>query len=85
MVLGLLNRHSLLYLQKADTGSYNGSRWDTLSNIKQWIALLNPKPSHVIFKTILFVPGMGLISRKIEPLFSSKLLFGGFLAVSINH
>ena len=85
MVLGLLNRHSLLYLQKADTGSYKGSRWDTLSNIKQWIALLNPKPSHVIFKTVLFAPGMGLISRKIEPFFSSKLLFGGFLAVSINH
>ena len=85
MVLGLLNRNSLLYLQKANTGSYKGSRWDTLSDIKQWIAQLNPKPSQVIIKTVLFIPGMGFISKKIEPFISSKILLGGFLAVYINH
>ena len=85
IVLGLLNRNSLLYWQKADSGSYKGSRWDTQRDIKQWIAQLNPKPSRVTVKSVLFVPGMGLISKKIEPFISSKLLLGGFLAVYINH
>lgn len=85
MVLGLLNRNSLLYLQKANTGSYKGSRWDTLSDIKRWIAQLNPRPSQVIIKTVLFIPGMGFISRKVEPFISSRILLGGFLAVYINH
>ncbi len=85
VVLGLLNRNSLLYLQKANTGGYKGSRWDTQNNIKQWIALLDPKPSRVIIKTVLFVPGMGLFSKKIEPFISNKLPFGSFLAVYIKH
>ena len=85
VALGLLNRNSLLYLQKANTGSYKGSRWDTQNDIKQRIALLDPKPSRIIIKTVLFVPGMGFISKKIEPFISNKLPFGGFLAVYINH
>ncbi len=85
MILGLLNRNSLLFWQKADTGSYKGSRWDTHRDIKQWITQLNPKPESVSVKSVLFVPGMGLISQKIEPFISSKLLFGGFLAVYVKH
>ncbi len=85
IALGLLNRHSLLYLQKENTGSYKGSRWDTHREIKQWIAQLNPKPSRVIIKTILFVPGVGFISKNIEHFISNKLPFGGFLAVYIDH
>ena len=85
IALGLLNYHSLLYLQKANTGSYKGSRWDTHRDIKQWIEQLNPKPSQVAIKTVLFIPGMGFISQKIEPFISNNLPFGGFLAVYINH
>ena len=85
VALGLLNRNSLLYLQKANTGRYKGSRWDTQNDIKQWIALLDPKPSRVIIKTVLFVPGMGLFSKKIEPFISNKFPFGSFLAVYIKH
>ena len=85
IALGLLNRHSLLYLQKANTGSYKGSRWDTHRDIKQWIEQLNPKPSQVAIKTVLFIPGMGFISQKIEPFISNNLPFGAFLAVYINH
>lgn len=85
IALGLLKRNSLLFLQKANTGTYKGSRWDTHRDIRQWLALLNPQPSHITVKTVLFVPDMGFISRKIEPFISNKLLLGGFIAVYIMH
>jgi ubiquinone/menaquinone biosynthesis C-methylase UbiE len=85
VVLGLLNRHSLLYLQKAGKGSYKGARWDSTSDIKQCINQLSPEPSQVNFRSVLFIPEMGFFSKKTEPLFSNKLQLGGFLAVSIHH
>ncbi len=85
IALGLLNRNSLLYLQKANTGSYIGARWDTLSAIKQWLAQLHPEPAQIVVKSVLFVPGIGVLSKEIEAFISSKLLWGGFLAVYIRH
>ena len=85
IVLGLLNRHSLLYRQKSGKGSYQGARWDSVNSITQWISQLKPEPSAVEFKSVFFLPGLGEISKKIEPFFNNNLQFGGFLAVSIDH
>ena len=85
LVLGLLNRHSLLYLQKSGKGSYAGARWDRRSDVIQWIASLKPEPSGVEFKSVFFLPGFGVLSKKMEIIFSNNLQLGGFLAVSIHH
>ncbi len=85
VVLGLLNRHSLLYLQKSGRGSYAGARWDSSSDVLQWIASLKPEPSAIQFKSVFFLPGFGIISKKMETILSNNLLFGGFLAVSLYH
>ncbi len=84
IVLGLLNRHSLLYLKKANKGDYKGARWDSSDNVRQWTSTLSPTPSQVKIKTALFIPGMGVVSKKIEPFISKKLLLGGFMAVYIK-
>ena len=85
VVLGLLNRHSLLYLQKSGRGGYAGARWDSTSDVIQWITSLKPEPSGVKFKSVYFLPGFGTLSKKMEMFFSRNLQFGGFLAVSIHH
>ena len=85
VILGLLNRHSFLYLQKSGRGSYTGARWDSSSDVVRWVASLKPEPSGVEFKSVFFLPGFGILSKKMEPFFFSNLLLGGFLAVSIHH
>jgi len=85
VVLGLLNRHSLLYLQKSGRGSYAGARWDSTSDVLRWIASLKPEPSGIKFKSVFFLPGFGILSKKMETILSNNLSFGGFLAVSIYH
>lgn len=85
LVLGLLNRHSLLYLQKSGRGSYAGARWDSTSDVLQWISSLKPEPSGIEFKSVYFLPGFGILSKKMEKYFGRNLQFGGFLAVSIHH
>lgn len=44
VVLGLLNRRSLLYRQKAGRGSYAGARWDDAAEVSGWAAALSPAP-----------------------------------------
>jgi len=85
VVLGLLNRHSLLYLQKSGRGSYAGARWDSSGDVLRWIASLKPEPSGIQFKSVFFLPGFGILSKKMETILNNNLLFGGFLAVSIYH
>jgi ubiquinone/menaquinone biosynthesis C-methylase UbiE len=89
IILGLLNRHSLLYLQKklfySNQGGYKGARWDSKWNMEQWLKQLSPQPSSVQFKSVLFIPEMGFVSKIVESLFSNKIPWGGFLAVCIYH
>ncbi|MCU7940820.1 MAG: class I SAM-dependent methyltransferase [gamma proteobacterium symbiont of Bathyaustriella thionipta] len=85
LILGLLNRHSLLYLQKSGRDSYAGARWDSTSDVLQWIASLKPEPSGIEFKSVYFLPGFGILSKKMETFFGRNLQLGGFLAVSIHH
>ena len=83
MVLGLLNRRSLLYRQKHGSGSYNRARWDTLADVKAWAARLRPAPQ-VKTTYAIFLPGGGASAKIAEKILPSCLPFGGFLAVVLN-
>ncbi|OLS14399.1 MAG: hypothetical protein RBG13Loki_2048 [Promethearchaeota archaeon CR_4] len=82
-VLGLLNRHSLLYLQKGlrvGTGEYQGTRWYTSRGIR---GLLSRLPvDNLNLQTSVLVPSAGAYARMIERCWPKWLLCGGFLAVA---
>jgi SAM-dependent methyltransferase len=78
--IGLLNRHSLLYLQKGrhgGSGAYRGARWHTQSEIR---ALLDELPArNVTLETAVLLPGGGPIARGVESLASGRVPFGAFI------
>ena len=81
VVLGLLNRHSLLYWQKRERGGYRGARWDTWKNVASWQKALLPPPVMLKHKTAIFFPSGGKLARTLENSLPGKLPWGGFLAV----
>ena len=84
MVIGLLNRHSLLHRQKAGQGGYTGARWDTLVETNPWIEALIPKPVKVNWRSAVFFPGGSRLARGAERLLSGRLPWGGFLALYLE-
>ncbi len=89
VVLGLLNRHSLLHRTKRQQGSYRDARWDAASDVTAWFRAL---PSDVTEgwritarQSALFLPDPYPQGRWIEPLVSSRLPWGGFLAVRFTR
>lgn len=85
LVLGLLNRHSLLHWRKQGQGSYRGARWDTTGEVlKQWIPALSPAPGKMVLRSAIFLPqgtGMAQWSEKRLP---AILPWGSFLAVGLR-
>jgi len=82
LALGLLNRRSLLYLQKGrgrGHGAYRGARWHTPAQAR---ALLEMLPLNVRrVRTAICLPSGGAIARCVEaPL--SELRIGGFIAAA---
>jgi len=84
VLLGLLNRRSLLYRQKHGRGAYRGARWDTAAEAGSWMQSLEPAP-RVTARSAIFLPGGGLIARVSEVILPSGLLWGGFLAVNLRR
>jgi len=82
MVLGLLNRRSLLYRQKHGKGSYTGARWDTARDVREWTRGLQPEP-RVITRYCLFLPGGSRLSMMAEHVMPQCLPVGSFLAVAL--
>ena len=79
IVLGLLNRHSLLYTQKHDQGGYVGARWDKPADVRQWASHLKHHPkSKTAFA--VFLPSSGIMARTGERIMPRKFPVGGFLA-----
>ncbi|VAW75932.1 hypothetical protein MNBD_GAMMA15-949 [hydrothermal vent metagenome] len=83
IVLGLLNRNSLLYRSKHNSGSYRGARWDRWTEVEQWVAQLTPVSIEHRHKTAISLPNGGSLSRLAEQLLPGRLPWGGFIAVYI--
>lgn len=83
IVLGLLNRHSLLYWQKGRSGSqggYRGAHWHGLNEAR---ALLhNLALNDIASGSAIFLPNGGPFARAAERLLPSSLPFGAFLALA---
>ncbi len=80
ILLGLLNRSSLLYLRKAGSGGYKGARWDSISQVRKWMHLLDPYPAKIRWGTAVFSPGGSAAARTLEHMIPQRLPFGSFLA-----
>jgi len=83
LVLGLLNRHSLLYLVKRKRGGYRGARWDTAAGVRAWCRSLQPAPV-MRMASAVWLPGGGRLMHGIESLMPEGRCGGGFLAVALH-
>ena len=86
VVLGLLNRHSLLYLAKGISGgrgAYQGARWHTPNEA---LRLFNGLPMcHAGLGTVIVMPGGKRWSRRLEPTLRRWLPgCGAFIAVAAD-
>ena len=81
--IGLLNRHSLLYLQKGragGSGAYRGAHWHTAREIR---ALCDGLPvTNLTLRSAVFVPGGGRFARRLEPLIPDRLRLGAFIVAA---
>jgi SAM-dependent methyltransferase len=81
--IGLLNRHSVLYLQKGrhgGHGAYRGARWHTVSEAR---ALFEATPARdLTLPTAVFLPGGGACARLLERGLPRLLPLGAFLVVA---
>jgi SAM-dependent methyltransferase len=82
VILGLLNRHSLLYRMKHGSGSYKDARWDTIASARHWFRHLILAPN-VTSRTAVWLPGGGRLARIMESLLPGNLPWGGFLAIGL--
>ncbi len=81
LVLGLLNKHSLLYWQKRYSYSYKGARWDRNNILRKWVGNLNPQPLRVSDASGVLVANGGKLSRLVENTLGKVLPFGAFIAM----
>lgn len=86
VVVGLLNRHSLLYLRqglKGGQGGYRGARWHTVSQARSLFDGL--AVSHVRIRSAVFFPSGGPVAQASEsPLGRLRPGWGSFLAVAAD-
>ncbi len=83
VLLGLLNRRSLLFRQKAGRVAYRGARWDDHAAVREWAHGL-PGLAACRSATAIFFPGGSIWSRWSESLLPARLPWGGFLAVYLS-
>ena len=86
VALGLLNRHSLLYLEKgrgSGKGAYRGARWHTPRQALALFAGLSAsKPK---LATAIFLPRAGSLARRVEPCLQDvEAEWGSFIAVTAD-
>jgi ubiquinone/menaquinone biosynthesis C-methylase UbiE len=84
LALGLLNRWSLLYLQKGRSGgrgAYRGARWHTPAQVRTLLAQLPMSDRRVC--TAIYLPSGGMLARYFETVLP-RLPFGGFIAAAAD-
>jgi SAM-dependent methyltransferase len=82
-VLGLLNRHSLLWLDKGQSGgsgTYRGAHWHTRAEIGD--ALRQLPVRDVQYRYGVFLPSGSGVARAVERRLPSGLPLGSFVAVA---
>lgn len=84
VMLGLLNRHSLLFREREKHPGYAGARWDTVTGMKRWARQLQRPPSNILINSAVTFPGGNRLSRIAETIFPSSLPCGSFLAVYLQ-
>lgn len=84
LVLGLLNKNSLLYLQKHNKGGYTGARWDTKRSVENWFNVSSIKPTTTTYSSVINIPFNNVAARLIEYIIPKQFLYGGFLAVCLS-
>ena len=84
LLLGVLNKHSLLYVQKRHSKSYIGARWDRMTTVKKWAKNLDPEPCHISVSNGVLIAGSGKLARLMERILGSLLPVGAFIAVYIE-
>jgi ubiquinone/menaquinone biosynthesis C-methylase UbiE len=84
VLLGRLNRKSILYYQKHGKSAYQGARWDTCLAVNQWLDSLNIKPQDQACCSTIFMPRGSFVARQIENLAPGRFSVSGFLAVMLE-
>lgn len=85
LALGLLNRQSILYLQKGrggGVGAYRGAHWHTPAEIRAQLARLSVRDVRIA--TAVFLPGGGRMARWLEERLPSSWLAGAFLLAAAD-
>ena len=81
--VGLLNRNSLLYLQKGrhgGIGAYRGAHWHTGEEIR--VLFRGLPAANLALRSAVVLPDGGLLARGIERLVSRRVLVGGFIVAA---
>lgn len=84
IMLGLLNRNSLLYMERGKHPGYDGARWDSAKDARKWIASLGEQPKKVLVRSAVNFPKAATLGRMMEKIIPPRFLFGSFLAVYIQ-
>lgn len=86
VVIGLLNRHSLLWREKGRDGSgeggYRGAHWHSRSEIRAALAAL--PLLNIRVRSALFLPGGSSLARTCELCLPNRLPWGGFLVAAAD-
>jgi ubiquinone/menaquinone biosynthesis C-methylase UbiE len=83
IVLGLLNRHSLLCWQKGrhgGRGAYRGARWHTARAARALLVRANLQ--NIVIRSAIYLPSGNGVARTMENVVPQGLLCGGFLLVA---
>jgi SAM-dependent methyltransferase len=81
--IGLLNRHSLLFLRKGlsgGSGAYRGAHWHTAREIRALFAGL--PAANLTLRSAVFLPEGGQFARRVESLIPDRLRLGAFIVAA---
>lgn len=81
--IGLLNRCSLLYLQKGRAGgkgAYRGAHWHTVAEVRRLFAPLSV--ARLVIRTAVFLSSESVFARSVEQWLPGSCPWGAFLVVA---
>jgi ubiquinone/menaquinone biosynthesis C-methylase UbiE len=85
LALGLLNRHSVLYLQKGrggGAGAYRGAHWHTAAEVRALFAQVPVRDLQLA--SAIFLPTGRPIAPAVERMLPAHVILGGFLLAAAD-